>query len=295
MERRDSKTPAGDMWHVLNINRRVEAAEAAIQGMTNLIDTINSEVDELKNNSTNNTDNGDNDNKKERNNNANNNNNNGSISKQEQDIVKKMAGKLKSYDGRFNDLESKMTNMVVQSDIKDLCTEDKVKEMIKENFDNFEPTFPVCEPATEVNSPDTAETLKESTGNENEDQIVQHASTTGEKDVKKKSDQQNERKESVANTKSVHSKTKSIHIEDKEDLQHKKSTELAKKSTVVLKKRDSRESRTRIAYQEVSGKMLYLEQEIIKAKEKVTQLEQELDKKLDLSGIECKSDKTEVR
>ena len=52
IERRDSKTPAGDMWHVLNINRRVEAAEAAIQGMTNLIDTINSDLYEMKNNTS---------------------------------------------------------------------------------------------------------------------------------------------------------------------------------------------------------------------------------------------------
>lgn len=40
------------MWHVLNINRRVEAAEAAIQGMTNLIDTINSDLYEMKNNTS---------------------------------------------------------------------------------------------------------------------------------------------------------------------------------------------------------------------------------------------------
>ena len=36
------------MWHVLNMNRRLEAAEATIQGMTGLIDGISSDVGELK-------------------------------------------------------------------------------------------------------------------------------------------------------------------------------------------------------------------------------------------------------
>ena len=40
------------MWHVLNINRRVEAAEAAIQGMTNLIDNINSDLYEMRSNNS---------------------------------------------------------------------------------------------------------------------------------------------------------------------------------------------------------------------------------------------------
>ena len=38
------------MWHVLNINRRLEAAEATIQGMTNLIDNVSSDVVDLKDN-----------------------------------------------------------------------------------------------------------------------------------------------------------------------------------------------------------------------------------------------------
>ena len=48
LERKDSKTPANDMWHVLNINRRLEAAEATIQGMTSLIDNVSSEIEEMK-------------------------------------------------------------------------------------------------------------------------------------------------------------------------------------------------------------------------------------------------------
>eukprot|EP00794_Sanderia_malayensis_P003329 gene3329-3816_t len=48
LDRRESKTPASDMCHVLNVNRRLEAAEATIQGMTNLIDTVTSDVIDLR-------------------------------------------------------------------------------------------------------------------------------------------------------------------------------------------------------------------------------------------------------
>ena len=36
------------MWHVLNVNRRLEAAEATIQGMTSLIDDLASELMDVK-------------------------------------------------------------------------------------------------------------------------------------------------------------------------------------------------------------------------------------------------------
>ena len=66
------------------------------------------------------------------------------------------------------------------------------------------------------------------------------------------------------------------------------------KSVSSLKRRDSRDSRTRIAYQEVSAKMLYLEQEINKAKGHVNSLEVILGSKIELSDIDGKLDKAEV-
>lgn len=230
MERRDSKTPANDMWHVLNINRRVEAAEAAIQGMTNLIDTINSEMDDLRNCSTTNC-----------NNQSVEPSNNESISKQEQDIMKKMATKLKSYDGKFTDIESKIDNMVVKDEIKGLCGEDKVKEIIK---------------VIAEDDKQQQQAIKETEG-----ALPKQASK--ETTVEKK-------KSSIA------------------------EVQLTKTSTVVLKKHDSRESRTRVAYQEMSSKMLHLEQEIIKEKEKVAQLDVELNKKVELSKTEGKADQADV-
>ena len=44
----ESLTKAGDMWHVLNINRRVETAEAALEGLTSLFDRMSMQLDEMK-------------------------------------------------------------------------------------------------------------------------------------------------------------------------------------------------------------------------------------------------------
>ena len=62
----------------------------------------------------------------------------------------------------------------------------------------------------------------------------------------------------------------------------------------VLKRRDSRESRTRIAYQEVSAKMFILEQEINRVKGHVTSLEVMLSDKIEMSAINGKLDRDEV-
>jgi hypothetical protein len=258
IERRDSKTPAGDMWHVLNINRRVEAAEAAIQGMTNLIDTINSDIYEMKNKTPSQLS----AEIKEVNPKSNMVNiiekveyqatlpkaSGGSINRQDSDVIKKMNAKLKTYETRIDDLDNALGNMATRESIKNLCSEDKVLYLIKENLDNFEPTFPVIE---------EIETKKE------------HILT-------------NIAEEPKGNTLV-------------EPVQKKPSEKAcASVSSVTLKRGDSKESKTRIAYQEVSTKILFLEQEIGKAKDQIGTLEMKLGQKIEMVDIEGKTDQAEV-
>ena len=215
MDRRDSKTPAGDMWHVLNVNRRVEAAEAAIMGMTNLIDTITAEIDDLKSASYQPVS----DQQKHEDTPPT------AISKQEQEIVKKMASKVKSLHSKVHEIEKSIDDFATKDQLQSFCTIAQVKGMIQDKLDTFQPMFD---------------------------------------------------------------------ISDKPDIPEPTVPQVKKDSSTVLKKKDSRESTTRIAYQEVSGKMVVLEQEISKAKERMHQLEQELSKKLELVSIEGKADKTTV-
>jgi len=253
MERRDSKTQASDMWHVLNINRRVEAAEAAIQGMTNLIDTINCELDDIKSvpaistpipegrpQST---------------------NSNHSISKQEQEVVKKMAAKLKSYDGKFTEMEKKLTEITtivpkqaeIQTMVKSFCTTETVKDLIEESLLGFQPDMeqfvatapPIEQPAVAplIEKPATAPPIEQPSP-------IAHAQQPETVVVEKKVSENNAVQQAV------------------------------------LKKREPRDSRTRLAYQDISNKMIFLEQEIAAAKERMNQLNTELTIKLEMKHAE---------
>lgn len=266
IERRDSKTPAGDMWHVLNINRRVEAAEAAIQGMTNLIDTINSDIYEMKNNtpSQSSTE------VKEINPKtttiekaesqvASNipsilpKSSDGALRRQDSEM-KKMKSKLNTYENRFDDLDHKLENMATRDAIKHLCSEDKVLHLIKENLDNFEPTFPMFDETATKEEPILTNTVEEA--------------------------KQNTSKKDVTLIESLHEKGS------------KKAC--VSVPSITLKRGDSKESKTRVAYQEVTTKILFLEQEISKAKDQVSALETKLGEKIEMIDIEGKMDRSEV-
>lgn len=220
MERRESKTPAGDMWHVLNINRRVEAAEAAIQGMTNLIDTITSELDEMKNaqfTSTSACDTPDipkviADHPSS------------TIKQQDRDAVMEITTKIEKYDKELSDLKETIKGLVGQEQLKSCCTVEQVKKIMQEQLNGFKLDIAIPEP-------------------------VVHKSS--EVNIKKGSSQ-------------------------------------------MLKKKESKDSHARLYYQDVSNKMVYLEQEINFAKERMNQLELELAKKLELSSVEGKAEQNEV-
>ena len=223
------------MWHVLNINRRVEAAEAAIQGMTNLIDTINSELDDLKISKT-------------KESTETNNNEEDTISKQGQEVVKKMAVKLNGHDGKIAEIEKQILKMNPASDrtmqnetLENYCTSEQVQAMIDASLDNHIPQFELPFQSNE------------STNEEETCTRVSHKDLTSK-----------ESKESVS----------------------KES-----KTSIIL--RESKGSRTKILFREISNKMLFLEKEINKAKERMKHIDKELTAKMEQS-IDDKVSKEEV-
>ena len=223
------------MWHVLNINRRVEAAEAAIQGMTNLIDTINSELDDLKISKT-------------KESTETNNNEEDTISKQGQEVVKKMAVKLNGHDGKIAEIEKQILKMNPASDrtmqnetLENYCTSEQVQAMIDASLDNHIPQFELPFQSNE------------STNEEETCTRVSHKDLTSK-----------ESKESVS-----------------------------KESKTSISLRESKGSRTKILFQEISNKMLFLEKEINKAKERMKHIDKELTAKMEQS-IDDKVSKEEV-
>jgi len=50
IESGEGLTKAGDMWHVMNINRRVETSEASIEGLMSMFDTMKSGFDDVRGN-----------------------------------------------------------------------------------------------------------------------------------------------------------------------------------------------------------------------------------------------------
>ena len=215
------------MWHVLNINRRVEAAEAAIQGMTNLIDTINSELDDLKIS-------------KNKESTVTNNNEEDTTSKQGQEVVKKMAVKLNGHDGKIAEIEKQILKMNPASDktiqnetLENYCTSEQVQAMIDASLDNHIPQF---------------ELPFQSNESTNEEETCTRVS-------------------------------------------HKDLTSKESKTSISL--RESKGSRTKILFQEISNKMLFLEKEINKAKERMKHIDKELTAKMEQS-IDDKVSKEEV-
>ena len=223
------------MWHVLNINRRVEAAEAAIQGMTNLIDTINSELDDLKISKT-------------KESTVTNSNEEDTISKQGQEVVKKMAVKLNGHDGKIAEIEKQILKMNPASDKsiqnetpENYCTSEQVQAMIDASLDNHIPQFELP--------------------------FQSHESTNEEETCTKVSNK---------------------------DLTSKESKEsVSKESKTSISLKESKGSRTKIVFQEISNKMLFLEKEINKAKERMKHIDKELTAKMEQS-IDDKASKEEV-
>ena len=211
-----------------------------------------------------------------------------------------MNAKLNVYDSKMADIDNRINKMVTKEKLNNLCTVQEVEDLIQENLANFEPSFPIVnsgyqDTGNEVVAP--IESEASSIPSPTSDSTSEKDSGLSDTNVTKKSPQSNATPESNATpqpkatpkAKPVPSTTAPVTVANKQP----KPVESVQQQQ-VLKRRDSRESRTRIAYQEVSAKMLFLEQEITKAKSTITSLEAMLSTKVDTSAISGKLDKDEV-
>ena len=176
------------------------------------------------------------------------------------------------FDTKIADIDHRIKKMVTKEQLNDLCTVQEVETIIQDNLANFEPSFPIIEDA-EGSGEEIATSFSP---------VKPQSPPT----VAKKQQQQSKKESGSASE-------KDSGVEESKPSKLPKAVESIQQQQ-VLKRRDSRESRTRIAYQEVSAKMLYLEQEIAKAKGHVTSLEVLLDDKIEMSAIDGKLDKDEV-
>ena len=100
------------MWHILNINRRLEAAEVTIQGMSKMIDNVISDVSDVKGTLT------------------------GVVNKQEESIndETEINENLASLANSIKLLEEKNEAAVDKTDIKDFCTVSMVEAIVDEKL-----------------------------------------------------------------------------------------------------------------------------------------------------------------
>ena len=128
----ENVTKSGEMWHVLNINRRVETAEAAIEGLTGLFDSMNRALDEIRNRSEENTPSQD---------------NKSNLQKYGGLEIPTEVEKTDDSNGehlneRVLDLNSIIDTLATKDDIKGFCNTVQVKEMIDKNLMAFKHTQP---------------------------------------------------------------------------------------------------------------------------------------------------------
>ena len=185
------------------------------------------------------------------------------------------------------DIDNRINKMVTKEKLNDMCTVQEVENLIQENLANFAPSFPIIDSG-----------YKEDTGNEvvapSGPQVTTKPSSTGGSASEKDSglSDTNSTKKTTQPQATPKPKAAPAPVAVTASKQPKPVESVQQQQ--VLKRRDSRESRTRIAYQEVSAKMLFLEQEITKAKSTITSLEALLSMKVEMSALGGKLDKNEV-
>jgi len=125
LESGEGLTKAGEMWHVMNINRRVETAEAGIEGLTSMIDSLKDAFEDIKS----------------------------KAQDKEEELERKIQDNLRKYGGvdsggkeivksndtndlskTVSDLNKKMFKFATKDEIKPLCNIAQVKEMIDKNL-----------------------------------------------------------------------------------------------------------------------------------------------------------------
>ena len=219
--------------------------------------------------------------------------------KEDAELLHKMNAKLNVYDSKMADIDNRINKMVTKEKLNDLCTVQEVEDLIQENLANFEPSFPIVnsgyqDTGNEVVAPIESEvsSIPSTGGSTSEKDSGLSDTNATKKSLQSKATPQPKatpQSKATPQAKPVPSTAASATVASKQP----KPVESVQQQQ-GLKRRDSRESRTRIAYQEVSAKMLFLEQEITKAKSTITSLEVILSTKVDMSAMSGKLDKDEV-
>lgn len=145
LQNRDSSsTAAGDMWQAMNLVRRIEVTEGAIDGITAMLDDINEQLKKMKDNSP--------DTKLQE------------LSKKLKNVSDSSLGKSEGLQAKLAEIEGRLKNIVNKSDLKPFITVKKMNEMMEfklQNYRQVSPTAPKS-PKTTISSKlaqtDTVET-----------------------------------------------------------------------------------------------------------------------------------------
>ena len=115
--RESSTTAAGDMWQAMNLVRRIEVAEGAIDGITAMLDDINEQLKKMKENCP-----------------------DGSL----KGLSNKL-GKSDELQAKVAEIDEKLRNTVHKTDLKPYITVKKMNEMMEyklQNYRQLSPTVP---------------------------------------------------------------------------------------------------------------------------------------------------------
>ena len=139
-----STTAAGDMWHTMNIVRRIEVAEGAIDGITTMLDDINQELRKTKENSF-----------EQRLNDLSNELKNATekVEHETPAVNDKEAKPItaeillsttvaEKLENKVSQVEKMLDNMVSKNDLKSFLTIEKMNEMIDSKIQNLKSTAP---------------------------------------------------------------------------------------------------------------------------------------------------------
>ena len=120
--RESSTTAAGDMWQAMNVVRRIEVAEGAIDGITTMLDDITEQLKKMKENCPDNKIN--------------------ELSNKFNDMITN-PGKSDELQAKLKEIDGKLKNIVYKTDLKPYITVTKINEIMDNKLQNYRQVSPV--------------------------------------------------------------------------------------------------------------------------------------------------------
>ena len=122
MQSRDSSTTAaGDMWQAMNVVRRIEVAEGAIDGITTMLDDITEQLKKMRENCPDDIIN--------------------ELSNKFKDMITN-PGKSDELQAKLNEIDGKLENIVYKTDLKPYITVKKINEVMDNKLQNYRQVSP---------------------------------------------------------------------------------------------------------------------------------------------------------